>query len=31
MEVTLAASHSIGDMAPEEVTSFIPAGTPVER
>jgi hypothetical protein len=28
---TLAVTHSIGDMEPEEATSFSQAGTPVER
>ena len=30
MEVTLAESHSTGDMEPEEATSCSQAGTPVE-
>ena len=31
MGVTLAVTHSIGDMEPEEATSFSQAATPVER
>ena len=31
MGVTLAVTHSIGDMEPEEATSCSQAGTPVEQ
>ena len=31
MGVTLAVTHSIGDMEPEEATSCSQAGTPVEE
>ena len=31
VEVILAVTHSIGDMEPEEATSCIQRGTPVER
>ena len=31
VRVTLAVTHSTGDMEPEEATSYSQAGTPVEQ